>query len=191
MQPAESDLLSDETKLQGEVGKVSRESDPRTHGFGTLQLFREANGESIAVKYRTDEGYYRQALAELSWFWRDVRDNDQAIWIDPALLDFISSVQSTMAAIHGKMLPFILTSGYRTPLHNMKVEGAARNSLHRLGQAGDLKVPGYPPRAIAIAGMTFKGGGVGVYPRFTHLDVGQLRCWPRGCDQLVAKNNGR
>lgn len=184
-----SELSADDKRLHEEAKKAAREaSDPRTHGFGTLQLYRQATGESMAVKYRTEEGYYRDALAELSWFWRDVADADQAVWIDPALLDFVSSVQSTMATIHGSMLPFILTSGYRTPVHNSSIEGAARNSQHLYGRAGDFKVPGYPARSIGIAGLAFKGGGVGFYSTFTHLDVGELRCWPRGCNNMVAHN---
>lgn len=171
-----------------EKAAASTVIDTRAAGFGSLQLFREANGESIAARYRTGDEYDQRALAELSWFWRDVKDEGRAVWVDPTLFDFVSSIQTTMAEIHGGMLPFVLTSGYRTPRHNATIENAARNSQHLSGRAGDFKVPGYPPRSIAIAGMTFKGGGVGVYRNFTHLDIGDLRCWPRGCDQLVANH---
>lgn len=173
-----------------EVEKAAPETDPRTSGFGSLQLYREATGESIAARYRFNGELDRRAVAELSWFWRDVKDDDKALWIEPSLFDFVSSVQSTMAMIHGSMLPFILTSGYRTPRHNAAIETAARNSLHMGGLAADLKVPGYPPRSLAIAAMTFKGGGVGVYSCFTHLDVGQIRCWPYSCNQFIGDRNG-
>ena len=182
------DMTDDEKRFQAEAKKAVRARDPRTEGFGSLQLYRQANGDSMVVKYRTEEGYYRDALAELSWFWRDVADADLAVWIDPALLDFVSSVQSTMAAIHGSMLPFVLTIGYRTPRRNETIEGAARNSQHLYGRARDFKVPMYPARSIGIAGLAFKGGGVGFYQSFTHLDVGELRCWPRGCNNMVAYN---
>ena len=173
-----------------EVEKAAPETDSRTSGFGSLQLYREATGESIAARYRFNGELDRRAVAELSWFWGDVKDDDKALWIEPSLFDFVSSVQSTMAMIHGSMLPFILTSGYRTPRHNAAIETAARNSLHMGGLAADLKVPGYPPRSLAIAAMTFKGGGVGVYSRFTHLDVGQIRCWPYSCNQFIGDRNG-
>lgn len=162
--------------------------DPRAHGYGSLQLVREGTDDSIAARYRIGDEYETRALAELSWFWRDRVDGDQAVWVDPMLFDFVSSVQSTMAEIHGSVLPFVLTSGFRTQAHNRSIEGAARNSLHMGGRAGDFKVPGYPPKALAIAGRVFRGGGVGVYSRFTHLDVGADRCWPRGCEGLVARN---
>lgn len=181
---------ADDRAFTKEVEKAAPATDPRTSGYGSLQLYREATGESIAARYRTAGEVDRRAVAELSWFWRDVKDEDKAVWIDVALLDFVSSVQSTMASIHGTMLPFILTSGFRTARHNAAIETAARNSLHKVGLAGDLKVPGYPPRSLAIAAMTFKGGGVGVYSRFTHLDVGQIRCWPYSCNQIMGGNHG-
>ncbi|OCJ11456.1 hypothetical protein A6U87_27315 [Rhizobium sp. AC44/96] len=181
---------ADDRAFTKEVEKAAPNSDPRTTGYGSLQLYREATGESIAARYRYEGGVDRRSIAELSWFWRDVKDDDKALWIDPTLFDFVSSVQSTMSMIHGSMLPFILTSGYRTRRHNASIETAARNSLHIDGLAGDLKVPGYPPRSLAIAAMTFKGGGVGVYSRFTHLDVGQIRCWPYSCNQIMGGRNG-
>lgn len=181
---------ADDVAFTREVEKASPESDPRTTGFGSLQLVREATGESIAVRYRHEGEVDRKAIAELSWFWRDVRDADKALWIDPTLFDFVSSVQSTMASIHGSMLPFVLTSGYRTSRHNAMIENAARNSLHLDGLAGDLKVPGYRPRSLAIAAMTFKGGGVGLYSSFTHLDVGAIRCWPYNCNVIMGVRNG-
>lgn len=196
--PADAHSLEEPQMSEADTQRFAREAeraapsaqerDTRAYGYGSLQLVREGTDDSIAARYRIGDEYDTRALAELSWFWRDRVDGDEAVWVDPMLFDFVSSVQSTMAEIHGGVLPFVLTSGFRTQAHNRSIEGAARNSLHMGGRAGDFKVPGYPPKALAIAGRVFRGGGVGIYARFTHLDVGVDRCWPRGCEGLVARN---
>jgi uncharacterized protein YcbK (DUF882 family) len=189
---AAATLSSWDTTFAQEVNRVHRVSKSLVAGNGRLLLKRQSTGEGIDLAYRQHGQLDRKALAEFSWFWRDVKYDDTAVWIDPRLLDFVFNVQSTMSMIHGSSLPFILTSGFRTPKHNaaLEIEGAAKNSEHVKGRAGDFEVVGYPARAIGIAGLVFKGGGVGFYPNFTHLDVGNFRCWPQACRKLGEKNYG-
>ena len=100
--------------------------------------------------------------------------------LDPRLFDLLASVQGAMSAVHGSAVPLIVTSGYRTPKHNAGLEGAARASLHLAGRAVDLKASGYAPVAVAVAGALCGRGGVGIYPNFCHLDIGEARVWGRG-----------
>ncbi len=129
---------------------------------------------------RTPAGYNGRDLLLLSWLLRDVGDASSAVWIDPRLFDLLAAVQGAMSAVHGSAVPLIVTSGYRTPKHNAGIEGAARGSLHLAGLAADVKAVGYAPDAVAVAGALCGRGGIGIYPLFCHLDIGQARSWAGG-----------
>ena len=148
-------------------------------GRDRLWLKRD-NGAEIQARFRDDRGFDRSQVMLLSWFMRDVVDGDRAVWIEPRLFDLLAAVQVSMSRIHGAPLPLLLTSGYRTPQHNAVLEGAARNSMHLYGYAADLQVPGYSPKAIALAASFFAEGGIGLYDGFTHLDVWKVRVWTGG-----------
>lgn len=72
--------------------------------------------------------------------------------------------------------PIVINSAYRTSLYNKKV-GGANNSQHLVAKAGDLKVAGMTPKALAdaiellIKEGKMKEGGIGVYKTFTHYDI--------------------
>lgn len=72
--------------------------------------------------------------------------------------------------------PIVINSAYRTSLYNKKV-GGANNSQHLVAKAGDLKVDGMTPKALAeaiellIKEGKMKQGGIGVYKTFTHYDI--------------------
>ena len=59
----------------------------------------------------------------------------------------------------------------------------AKYSQHMLGKAMDTTMPGMPMSQIREIGMRMQRGGVGYYPTagtpFVHLDVGNVRHWPR------------
>src|SRR3954469_2012252 len=142
---------------------------------GTFSVEREK--PKVRRRHRNDGTYDDNALLHLAWFMRDVGDQDRAVWMEPRLFDLLAGVQSAMSMIHGSALPIVITSGYRTPAHNARTEGAARNSMHLYGYAADLLVPGYGPRATAIAAQLVGGGGIGLYADFIHLDVWRPRIW--------------
>lgn len=156
-------------------------------GDGLLWVKRSATGDELYARYRmgafgpvVEDGYVR-----LSWFFRDVKDGGQAVYISPALFDVLSSTQAGMSQVHGAPLQVIVNSGYRTPEHNRKIEGAARRSFHMKGLAWDGTIEGYKPQAVAVAASIFAGGGIGIYPGFTHIDVAGKRCWPkRNCEKV-------
>jgi uncharacterized protein YcbK (DUF882 family) len=60
----------------------------------------------------------------------------------------------------------------------VRTEGAAKNSLHMLGRAVDIRVPGMTPELVARMGLYFKAG-VGLYDskNFIHVDSGWPRFW--------------
>ena len=91
----------------------------------------------------------------------------------PNVLELAKSLQALRDYI-GK--PIIINSAYRTSLYNKKV-GGANNSQHLVAKAGDLKVAGMTPKALAdaieslIKEGKMKQGGIGVYKTFTHYDI--------------------
>lgn len=138
---------------------------------------RRPDGDEIMVRFRDADGYRHDDVLRLSWFLRDRADADHAVWIEPRLFDLVAGVQAGMSAVHGAPVPLVLLSGYRTPAHNARIETAARNSMHLYGYAADLVAPGYDPRAVALAASFYAQGGIGLYDRFTHLDVWKVRVW--------------
>ncbi|KQP61924.1 YcbK family protein [Methylobacterium sp. Leaf112] len=149
----------------------------RPNGRDRLWL-RRADGSEIVSRFRDPSGAYDRAqILLLSWFMRDIRDDERAVWMEPRLFDLLASVQSSMAAVHGAPLPLLVTSGYRTPAHNAALENAARQSMHVYGYAADVQVKGYAPSAVALAASFVSDGGIGLYDSFTHLDVWTRRSW--------------
>jgi uncharacterized protein YcbK (DUF882 family) len=57
--------------------------------------------------------------------------------------------------------------------------GVAKNSLHMVGQAIDIQLPGYSTRRVRDVAIDLRAGGVGYYPDsdFVHIDTGKVRHW--------------
>ena len=67
--------------------------------------------------------------------------------------------------------PVYITSGRRCESHNTKCGGKPK-SQHMLGNAADIRVPGFTPKELAaIIERKFKPAGMGVYSTFVHVDV--------------------
>ena len=88
--------------------------------------------------------------------------------------------------LHGRLdtrEPFEVISGYRSPATNATLvsttSGVSPTSLHVVGMAIDIRVPGRPLRAVRDTAMGLRAGGVGYYPDsdFVHVDVGRVRSW--------------
>lgn len=68
-----------------------------------------------------------------------------------------------------------ITSGYRSPSHNLKV-GGAKDSFHVRGMAADIQVSGMTPKQVydAIEKLIKEGkmkeGGLGLYKSWVHYD---------------------
>nr|WP_273726757.1 D-Ala-D-Ala carboxypeptidase family metallohydrolase [Brucella gallinifaecis] len=79
--------------------------------------------------------------------------------------------------------PVMVTSGYRSPSYNRKVNGA-RKSLHMICAAADIQISGVSKHEIARFARNMPGrGGVGTYCHTTavHVDIGPERDWNWSC----------
>lgn len=78
--------------------------------------------------------------------------------------------------------PVYITSGYRNPIYNRKVNGANR-SLHMSCAAADIIVPGVHKYEVAKFVRSLPGrGGVGTYcHQAIHVDIGPRRDWNWSC----------
>jgi uncharacterized protein YcbK (DUF882 family) len=143
-------------------------------GNGRLTLTRNDNGEKLTVRYRNPDGSYdAEALARLDHLMR-CSLTGREIRMSVKLIELLDAVEDKF----GKK-GLTLLSGYRTAKNNRQTAGAVRHSLHLLGWAADIKVPGYSSTRIKKYGRKLWIGGVGYYPNkgFTHLDVGRPRYW--------------
>jgi len=143
-------------------------------GDGTLILTRPGLGEKLTAHYRGKDGEYNAAeLDKIASIMRcSLTAKTTAVSIK--LVELLDAVEDKFG--HNGL---ILLSGYRTPKFNGRVAGAAKYSLHMLGWAADIRIPGHNSKKVANYAEQLGTGGVGYYARkgFTHLDVGQLRHW--------------
>ena len=155
----------------------------------SVRIKNTHNSESIDMVFKRDGRYDQEALKKFNWFLRDWRTNEPTE-MDPRLLDLVWEVYRDL----GGSEPMHLVSGFRSPKTNnflrSRSSGVAKESQHTRGKAMDFFVPGVPLARIRERGMMRQRGGVGFYPSsgspFVHLDVGNVRAWPRMTrDQLV------
>jgi uncharacterized protein YcbK (DUF882 family) len=153
----------------------------------TLNLRHSHTGETIQATFRVNGAYDQAVLQKLNWFLRDWRNNDTTR-MDPRLFDVVWEVYRSAGATQ----PVVIFSAYRSPATNAMLRsrssGVAENSLHMRGMAMDTTMPGMSMQKIREIGMRLQRGGVGYYSssNFVHLDVGNVRAWPRMTyDQLA------
>jgi len=143
-----------------------------------IRMFSGRTGESIDLVYWIEGDYIKEAMAEISRFMRDVRNNE-VIGIDPRTIDIAAASHRLMEAT----APYNMLSGYRSQATNDAMRrvsrGVAKNSLHIQGQAADLRLEGRSTTQIFNAAKSCGAGGVGRYSRsnFVHMDCGPIRTW--------------
>ncbi len=113
--------------------------------------------------------------------------------MDPQEIDLLWEVYQEVGAKE----PIEIICGYRSSGTNemlrgrSKNTGVARHSQHTLGKAIDFYIPGVPLEKLRETAMRLQGGGVGYYPTsgspFVHLDVGNVRAWPRMTREQLVK----
>jgi uncharacterized protein YcbK (DUF882 family) len=143
-------------------------------GDGSLTLTRQGSGETLTARYRNKDGSYNAAeLDKISRLMRCTLTG-KTVKVSAKLVELLDAVED-----HFGKRGLILLSGYRTPKFNGQVSGAARYSLHMLGWAADIRIPGGSSAKLARYARKLRAGGVGYYPSmgFTHLDVGNYRYW--------------
>lgn len=168
-------------------------SKPRTYDF-TLPGVRENGG--FEIKHRNTVFSYDDIDAEEADFLpsfqlasapgvlrsapnglRTQHPSVQVSCLNSKLVGMIKTLERRF----GK--PAVVTSGYRSPAHNMKVNGA-RRSLHMSCAAADIQIAGVSKWEIAKAVRAMPGrGGVGTYchTNSVHIDTGAERDWNWRC----------
>jgi uncharacterized protein YcbK (DUF882 family) len=157
-----------------------------------LKLFFTHTGERATITFKRGGKYDPRGLAQINRFLRDWRKNEPTR-IDPELLDLVWEVYRRSGArdtIH-------VVSAYRSPSTNSMLRGrsrssgVAKHSQHTLGKAMDFYIPGVKLATLRAVAMQLQIGGVGFYPNsgspFVHLDVGNVRAWPRMSRQELAR----
>ena len=149
-------------------------------GSRTISLHNLHTEEKIKIDYWVDGKYEPEALARIDLVLRDHRANEVCS-MDPKLIDILHSIQQRTLGSSAK--PVEVISAYRSPTTNSDMRryrrGVAKNSFHTVGQAVDIRVPGFSTRDVYRAALALKEGGVGYYGRagFVHLDTGKHRTW--------------
>jgi uncharacterized protein YcbK (DUF882 family) len=146
-----------------------------------LSFFNTHTGERLRTAYCCGGVYQPEALKEINHILRDFRVNEIKP-IDPTLLDLLHELGGTLNVDQ----PYHIISGYRSPHTNAllrerggKSTGVATKSLHMVGKAIDIRMPGVKLDHLRGAARSLKLGGVGYYPssNFVHVDVGRVRYW--------------
>jgi uncharacterized protein YcbK (DUF882 family) len=143
-----------------------------------LSFVHMHTGESARVVYWADGAYLPDGRAEIDRLLRDHYSGDVHP-IDAALLDLLHRLSGRLETKQ----PYQVISGYRSPATNARLaahsDGVAAHSLHMVGQAIDVRVPGRSLSALRDTALALRAGGVGYYAAsdFVHVDVGRVRRW--------------
>ena len=156
----------------------------------TLTLHHVHTDEDLTITYKKNGQYDEEALKKINWIMRDWRKNE-SVTMDRQEIDLLWEVYQEVGAKE----PIHIICGYRSPATNnmlrSRSSGVARHSQHTLGKAIDFYIPGVPLDTLRATAMRMQGGGVGYYPTsgspFVHLDVGNVRAWPRMTREQLVK----
>jgi len=144
-----------------------------------LRMLNTHTLERIDLPYFDGSGFVPQALDEFNRLLRDHRCGG-VFPIDPGALDIAWSLARAVGRADGE---YEIISGFRSPETNASLRaagrGVARGSLHCLGKAIDLRLPGVPTSTLRDAALELARGGVGYYASsdFVHVDTGRVRRW--------------
>jgi uncharacterized protein YcbK (DUF882 family) len=149
----------------------------------SLLLYNIHTNEKIDIVYRRGDQYIQSALAKLDYFLRDHNTNEVRHF-DPRLYDILSDLTASVGHPGGEI---DIVCGYRSTSTNAALRahttGVAKNSLHILAEAIDLRMPGVNTLKLRKAALALARGGVGYYPHsdFIHVDIGRVRQWCFDC----------
>ena len=143
-----------------------------------LSLYNLHTEEKLKTTYWEQGKYLQDGLAEINYLLRDHRSGEHTD-MDPQLLNLMFLLQQKAQSKQA----FHIISGYRSPASNEMLRksstGVAQKSLHTLGMAVDLRLPGIKLEELRDMASNLQGGGVGFYPDsdFIHIDTGRVRQW--------------
>jgi uncharacterized protein YcbK (DUF882 family) len=146
---------------------------------GSLTLFNAHTNDRLSVTIRRPDGSYDlDALQAVNWIMR-CRYTDQTTIMDVNAIEYLNLVDKKLGG--GNEIHII--SGYRSPAFNSLLvqngRHVARHSLHPVGKAIDIVIPGIPLDKVRHTAVALQLGGVGYYPGagFVHIDSGKIRTW--------------
>jgi uncharacterized protein YcbK (DUF882 family) len=156
----------------------------------SLKLHFIHTGEKAEIIYKRNGRYDQSGLQKINRFLRDWRRNEPTR-MDPRLLDLVWEAYRTS----GSRAYITVISAYRSPATNSMLRsrsrGVAKTSQHMLGKAMDFYLPDVKLKKLRDIGLRMQGGGVGFYPTsgspFVHMDVGNVRHWPKISRQELAR----
>jgi uncharacterized protein YcbK (DUF882 family) len=144
-----------------------------------LSFYNTHTAETADLEYCQSGCLVPESIKKINHILRDTRTGDVKD-IDVRLLDLLNTLARKLPTSE----PFHIISGYRSPATNAYLRahgggGVASNSLHLVGKAIDIRVPGVKLQDLYKAAVALKGGGEGIYPGsdFVHVDVGRVRTW--------------
>lgn len=144
-----------------------------------LRMLNTHTLERVDLTYFDGSAVIQGALDGFNRLLRDHRSGD-VFPIDPGALDIAWSLARAIGKAEGE---YEIISGYRSPATNARLRAAGRGvasrSLHCVGQAIDLRMPGVPTATLRDAALELARGGVGYYAKsdFVHVDTGRVRRW--------------
>lgn len=147
-----------------------------------ISLRHLSTGERLLARdaqyWSPQGGFDVAAYRRICWFFRDRAAKNETAQVSIYLLNMIVGMQNWMA-FYGYEPTLVYHSGYRNPLRNARIEGAARNSWHTVAAALDYHHPNLTISQLNEMAKMWQGGGVGFYPgkRFIHIDPGRIRNW--------------
>lgn len=146
---------------------------------GSLSLYNTHTEDRLSVTFRKPNGTYDiDALNAVNWIMRCHFTNEITV-MDINALEYLNLVDKRLGG--GNEIHII--SGYRSPLYNSLLlhngRHVVKHSLHRVGKAIDIAIPGIALDKIRHTAVALQLGGVGYYPGagFVHIDSGRFRTW--------------
>lgn len=98
--------------------------------------------------------------------------------LDPELCAMLDMACATAGHIYGSHVPFIITSGRRTPEENAKLPNAVQDSEHLTGNGVDLACDESDKRFAMIHGLIDAGiNRIGIYAK--HIHAGNSKTLPQ------------
>ena len=150
----------------------------------SLKIYYVHTNERAEIVFKKNGRYVNSGLKRLNYLLRDWRRNEPTK-LDPRLFDLVWQVYR----LSGSRDYIHVISAYRSPQTNNMLRarsvnsGVAKNSQHMLGKALDFYMPDVSLVRLREIGLKQQAGGVGYYPGsgspFVHMDVGNVRHWPR------------
>jgi uncharacterized protein YcbK (DUF882 family) len=143
-----------------------------------LAFFNTHTGERLEACYCRAGRYDPGSLKDINHILRDHRTGEVGT-IATDLLDLLHRLRLRVEPAQ----PFHIISGYRSVETNAvlhrRSRGVASQSLHLVGKAIDIRVPGIRTGELKMLALELAAGGVGYYPQsdFVHVDIGRVRSW--------------